>query len=113
MQISNKSKNTILAKEVIVADTLFKRIKGLLGKKTFQQGQALIIEPCNSIHTFFMRFSIDVLFVDKENKVIAAISALASFRLSPIYFKAALVVELPTGTIQATSTQINDLLTLE
>jgi uncharacterized membrane protein (UPF0127 family) len=113
MQISNKSKNTILAKDAIVADTLFKRIKGLLGKRTFQQGQALIIEPCSSIHTFFMRFSIDVLFVDKNNRVIKAISAFPPFRFSNIYFSSAFVIELPSGTINSTSTSEGDPLLIE
>ena len=113
MQIINRSKNTILAKEAIVADTLFKRIKGLLGKRAFQQGQALIIKPCNSIHTFFMRFSIDVLFVDKNNRAMKAISAFPPFRLSNIYFNSAFVIELPAGTINSTSTSEGDLLLIE
>ncbi len=108
MKIINKTKNTILAEEVMVADTPFSRMKGLLGNKEFSKGKAVLIRPCNSIHTFFMRFPIDVLFVDRGNRIIKAISTIKPFRLTPIYLKANFTVELPSGTIQATSTQEND-----
>jgi len=112
MVIINKTKNTILAKDTLVAATLITRIKGLLGRNDFQQGEALIIKPCNSIHTFFMHFPIDVLFVDKDSRVIKALSCLIPFRLSKIYFNASLAIELPAGTIQSTLTSEGDTLLL-
>jgi len=113
MKIINKTKNTVLAQNAICADRAFKRIKGLLGRKDFRQGEALIIKPCNSIHTFFMRFPIDALFVRKNNIIVKAISAIPPSRLTPIYFTACFVVELPSGTIQATSTLEGDILVIE
>jgi len=112
MQIANKTKNTILAQNAVIADTILKRMKGLLGRKDFKEGEALVLKPCNSIHTFFMSFAIDVVFVDSNNKVVKAISAMTPFRLSRIYFKARLAIELPVGTISKTTTQPNDLLQL-
>lgn len=112
MRIINQSKNTILSENAILANKFFKRIKGLLGKKEFVKGEALVIRPCNSIHTFFMRFPIDVLFVGRDNRVVAAISCLKPFGLSKIYFKASFVVELPAGTISTTFTHKGDLLSL-
>jgi uncharacterized protein len=108
MRLINQTRNTILAEDVSLADTLFKRIKGLLGRRDFKRGQALIIKPCNSIHTFFMRFPIDLLFVDETNKVVKLISNLAPFRLGPICLKSRLVVELPAGTIKSTFTTQGD-----
>jgi len=113
MEIINKTKNTVLAKEAIVADTALRRIKGLLGRKDFQPGEALIIKPCNSIHTFFMRFSIDVLFVDKNNRVIKALPSIKPFCFTSIYFKAHLAIELPAGTLDSSLTQEGDSLLLE
>lgn len=113
MKIINQTKNTILAEDVIMADTPLKRIKGLLGRKEFKKGQAIILKPCNSIHTFFMRFPIGVLFIDKENRVIKAIPHLEPFRLTSIYFNAAFTVELPADTIPSTLTQAGDRLSLE
>lgn len=100
MKIFNQTKNVILAEELILADTILKRLVGLLGKKEFRKGQALVLKPANSIHTFFMRFPIDVLFVDKENKVIKAISCLKPWRLSSVYLRAKVIIELPCGTLQ-------------
>lgn len=113
MKISNCTKNTILAEEAVLAAGIFKRLKGLLGKKTFEPGQAIILKPCNSIHTFFMRFPIDVLFVDKDNQVIKALSSLAPFSFSPIYIRAKLAIELPAGTILSTLTQEGDILNIK
>ncbi|MDO8661637.1 MAG: DUF192 domain-containing protein [Candidatus Omnitrophota bacterium] len=108
MRLINQTKNTILAETVYFADTPCKRIKGLLGRKNFASGEALIIKPCNAVHTFFMRFPIDLLFVDKTNKVLKVISNLTPFRLSPVYFRSCLVVELPAGRAKSTFTSQGD-----
>ena len=113
MRLINQTKHTVLAEDVSFADTPAKRIKGLLGRKDFNQGQALIIKPCNSIHTFFMRFPIDVLFVSSSHKVIKTISDFAPFRLSPVCFSSHFVVELPSTTLRSTSTTKGDQLRLE
>lgn len=112
MKIINKTKDIVIAQEALLASTPWKRVKGLLGEKELKSGQALILKPCNSVHTFFMRFPIDVLFVDKNNRVIKAIPSLRPFRLTSVYFKADFVVELPAGTLQVTHTAETDILAL-
>lgn len=112
MEIINKTKNTLLAKDIVIANTPFKRLKGLLGKKEFREGQAIILKPCNSLHTFFLRFAIDVIFVDKHNKVIEAISCLKPFHLTRVYWLSVLAIELPVGIIQSSHTQEADLLAI-
>ncbi len=112
MKIINQTKNTVLAENTVVADRLLSRIVGLLKRKDFKPGDALIIKPCNSIHTFFMRFSIDALFVDNHNRVIASAPSLTPFHISPIYFNAAYVIELPVGSIASSATQKGDTLTI-
>ena len=107
----NQTRNTILAVDAIMADTPLKRMKGLLGRKKLEDGQALILNPSNSIHSFFMRFTIDALFLDKENKVVAAVT-LSPWRLTRVYFNAILVIELPEGTIKTTHTQKGDIIQL-
>lgn len=113
MKIINKTKNTVLARDSLIADTLLQRIKGLLGRKDFHPGEALIIKPCNSIHTLFMRFPIDVLFVDTHNCVVGVFSWLKPFRITPIYFNAAYVIELPAGTVKSTLTEKGDKLKID
>lgn len=110
MKIINQTKDKVLAEEVFVADTVGKRIKGLLGRKEFSYPEALILKPANSIHTFFMRFPIDVLFVDKSNKVIKKICCFRPFRISLVYFQSRLVIELPAGVVQASFTSEGDFL---
>jgi hypothetical protein len=110
MTLINKTKNTVLAKKVLIANTPFKRIKGLLGKSDFKQEEALIIKPCNSIHTFFMRFAIDVIFVDKQNIIVKTISNLKPWRLTGVYLSANFCIELPAGTIASSRTSIGDCL---
>jgi uncharacterized membrane protein (UPF0127 family) len=113
MKIINITKNTLLAEEVMVADTFLKRMRGLLGKKEFRKGQALILNPCNSIHTFFMYFPIDVVFVDRHNQVIEVISSLRPGSLTRIYFNATFAIELPEGTLKSTLTSKGDTLLIE
>jgi len=112
MKIINRTNNAVLAENAIVADTFFTRAKGLLDRKDFNQGEALVIRPCNSIHTFFMRFPIDVLFVNKESKIIRVIPSLKPYRLSRVCFNSAFAVELPAGTLELTSTQEGETLTI-
>ena len=68
--LKNTSKgDDILAQDVLEAKTYFQKVKGLLGKKSLDDRKTLWIPRCQSIHTFFMKFSIDVIFVDKNLKV--------------------------------------------
>lgn len=113
MTLFNATKGVILAEKAAMADTFLKRLCGLLGKKELAKGQALIIKPCTSIHTFFMRFPIDVIFADKNNRIISVMPTLVPFRLSKLYFNASYAVELPSGLAKATSTSAGDLLKVE
>ena len=113
MRLINQTKNTILAQEVFLADNSLKRLKGLLGRKDFTAGEALIIKPCSSIHTFFMQFAIDVIFLDKDNRIIKTMSHLKPFRISRPYFHSSMVIELPVGVIQSSSSSPGDILKLE
>lgn len=108
MQLISFSKGNLLAKEAKIADSFLKRIKGLLGRKEFLEGEALIFYKTNSIHTFFMRFPIDVLFFDNEGKVIKAVSNLKPFRFCGVFSFSSNVAELPAGTILKTSTAVGD-----
>ncbi|KAB0668554.1 DUF192 domain-containing protein [Oryzomonas sagensis] len=88
-----------LAGTIHVAHSLFARMKGLLGRKSLDSGEALWIKPCKGIHTIGMRFTIDAVFLDGDNRVVAQIPSLPPNRISPIYRRAASVIELPAGTL--------------
>ena len=108
MKARNLRNGKELSSNVIVADQVLKRMKGLLGKRELPVGEALWIKPCMSIHTFWMRFPIDVVFLDKRNQVIVAIGNLQPGRMTRLYPKAASVLELPAGIIEATATEVGD-----
>jgi len=113
MKIINQTKHSVLAERAEVADTPSSRAKGLLGRTGLDQGEALILDPCSSIHTFFMKFSIDVLFLDKQNKVVKIAKNLKPGRLFGTILKGKLCIELPVGIIDKTGTGKGDQIFLE
>ena len=108
MKAYNVRNSKELSNSVAVADSLLKRMKGLLGKKEMLNGEALWIKPCISVHTFFMKFPIDVVFLNKTNRVIATISNLQPNRIARFYLQAISVLELPAGVLKATDTRVGD-----
>ena len=108
-KIINKTNNTILAERAEIADTPFRRIKGLLGRKALKEGEGIVITRCSSIHTFFMRFSIDVAFLDRHNRIMAMANSLPPARLFSSLFKGKIAIELPAGTLRKTGTKLGNL----
>ena len=100
MKVVLKKTNTTLSENVIIASSLYARIMGLMFKKNMNGNQSLLIEPCNSIHTCFMNFKIDVLFVSKKNEVVYVIENMDPWRFSSIHFRSKKVVEFPGGTLK-------------
>lgn len=90
-----------LVVNVSVAESLLARMRGLLGRASLPAGHGLLIRPCKGIHTFFMRFSIDVVFLDKDNRIVALYHSLPPNRMTPVYRKAISVLELPASTLGA------------
>lgn len=70
-QLINGRTDEILLSKVAVADTVWRRFVGLMGRNYLPDEEGLFLSPCSSIHCFFMRFPIDVVFVDKNNTVVA------------------------------------------
>lgn len=110
MRIINKSKNTVLANKGQLADTFLSRMVGLLAHSDLPSGEALVITRCNSIHMLFMRFAIDVIFVDKAHNVVGLVRDIKPFRLSRIYSRAFYAVECPVGVIDQTRTCEGDVI---
>jgi uncharacterized membrane protein (UPF0127 family) len=83
------------------ADTPATRTRGLLGRDSLAPGDGLILEPCRLIHTFFMRFSIDVLFIDRHFRVTRVAHDVRPFRFAWGGWAARTTLELPAGTVAA------------
>lgn len=95
----------MLVPDLEIARTSWSRFVGLMGRAELPSGTGLWIEPCNSIHMFFMRFAIDVLFLDRAGRVKRVMLRLKPWRVSPIVFGARTTVELPAGTLVDRSVQ--------
>jgi len=96
----NATRNAPIAAKVEKADTSASRNKGLLGRASLPADEALWIVPCPMIHTFFMQFPIDVLFLDTNLTVRRVIEDLRPWRLSPYVFSAHSVLELQGGVLK-------------
>ena len=105
----NLTRGTVLATSLETAASGKKRKKGLLGRDGLAPGGGLWIVPCESVHTFFMRFPIDLVYLDRRNRVRKLRSSVGAWRLSAC-FSAHSVVELPAGTIRSTETRKGDAL---
>jgi uncharacterized protein len=90
-----------IATRVVRADTFWSRLVGLLGRRDLASDEGLWIEPCDSVHTFFMRFPIDVAFVDGRGVVIRCVEQLRPWRATRLYAGARACVELAAGTLAA------------
>jgi uncharacterized membrane protein (UPF0127 family) len=107
MVLVNATKNTVLSDRCHFANSVFKRMIGLLNRKALALGEGLLIDRCYGIHTVGMRFPLDVLFMDKDLRVMRAVASLAPYRTC-IVRKAVYVLELPVGAIQRTRTEEGD-----
>ena len=113
MKVLNQTKNTTLVADATLADSFFSRMKGLLGRNSLPENEGLIITHCNSIHMFFMRFAIDVVFIDGDDTVVGIVENIPPFRLSRIFWKAKCAIEVPVGTIEKTQTGVGDKILIE
>ena len=112
MRVRNLTRNTILAESADVADTSSKRRTGLLKHERFDRGQGLWIVPCEGVHTFGMKFPIDVVYLSKKRQILKLRENMPARRMS-LCLRAHSVLELPAGTVAATGTARGDQLEFE
>lgn len=87
--------------------TMFERMRGLLGRPELKSGEALIIEPCNAVHTFGMTYPLDIVFVDAKGKVLKLCSQLPKLRMAKS-FGARMTIELAAGEAERIGLAIGD-----
>ncbi len=106
----NRTRTTYLATDLMIASTHWTRFRGLMATDSsrFARGQGLWINPSRGIHTFAMRFPIDAIYLDRESVVIHIEEGLKPWRMAAVRVRAASVLELPTGTIEETKTELGD-----
>ncbi len=99
---------TTLATHLRVAAAFASRLQGLLGKPALQRGEGLLLTKCNSIHMFFMNYSLDLVFCSAKDTVLGLTKNIKPWRVSRRFSDASYVLELPGGTIETAGLQLND-----
>ncbi|HXS93761.1 MAG TPA: DUF192 domain-containing protein [Candidatus Limnocylindrales bacterium] len=112
VQVRNDTRGVVLGDSVIVADSGATRRTGLLKHERLNAGEGLWIVPCEAVHTFFMKFPIDLVYIDKRRKVRKVRHAVPPWRMSGC-LTAKSVLELPAGTAERTGTRVGDELSIE
>ncbi len=108
MRVYNQTRNLSLITQGRLADTFWLRLRGLLGAAPLQKEEGLILVGEKSIHTLFMKFPIDVVYVNKNYQVIRTAANMVPYRLGPFVAQSAYVLEMPVGTIANTATRAGD-----
>lgn len=107
-RITNTTRNTLVAERAEHARSFWARLRGLMFRAGLPAQGGMVIEPNGSVHTFWMRFPIDVVFVDRQNRVVGLVEAMPPNRPYAGARKARRTIELPVGAIRASATQIGD-----
>jgi uncharacterized protein len=108
VRVVNESRQRVLGGRIRIADSLRARMRGFLFRRPPQTGEGLFLTACRGVHTYWMRYPLDVLLIDEAGNVIAAHAALPPGTRTPLYRSARFALELPTGAIHATGTAVGD-----
>jgi len=108
----NQKNDRQLASEIRVARSLWARFWGLMGRRSLHEGHGVLLTPCTSVHTFFMRFPIDVVFLDRNGRVVKIIPAMKPWRTALGGRGARSALELEAGAAEAKDLELGDVITL-
>lgn len=108
IEIKNITKKNTIASKGALADNFYTRLKGLIGRKALGVDEAVCIKPCKSVHTFFMRFSIDVIFIDENGLVCEIVRNIKPYRVSKYVSNARYVIEILTGNAHKLGIELGD-----
>ena len=112
--VRNVSRDGVaLGRRVVVANTVWTRLKGLLGAPPLQPGEGMLLDPCQAVHMYGMKQPLDVAFLGREGQVIAAYHDLRPGQRSKYHGKAKQALELPVGTLMETDTRVGDRLLVQ
>ena len=112
MAVVRKEDGGVVCERCLVADSTWRRMKGLLGRRELPEDEGILIRPCSSIHMFFMRFAIDAVFLDRELEVLRIAPGLKPWRMASKR-RSKMVLELPAGRCERVGLRVGDRLTLE
>ncbi|MFT4111381.1 DUF192 domain-containing protein [Silvibacterium sp.] len=113
VSVRNETTGRSIGGQILVADSSFTRMRGLLGRRNLDTGEGLWIRPSSGVHTFGMKFAIDVIGLDRKRRVVRLWNALVPNRLTSVSWKISSVVELPAGMIAESGTEIGHTLEMD
>ncbi len=113
VQITNRTRHTVLVTRGEIADNLWTRFRGLMGRRALPEGYGLYFPRESAIHTFGMRIAIDVVYLDRACRVVHLTNVMRPLRLGPLVRGARDVLELPVGTLERTETRVGDFLEIK
>jgi uncharacterized membrane protein (UPF0127 family) len=108
LAIENLTRGGFLGTQIEVADSFTTRLVGLLGRRELPPGGGLLIRPSSGVHTFAMRFPIDVVTLDRRQRILSLHPNLRPWRISRLDLRIRSVLELPSGTIAQTGLRVGD-----
>jgi uncharacterized protein len=106
--VFNQTRESFLSLNVTLTDTHVGRLKGLLGKLRLKGDEGIWIVPSKGVHTIGVLFAVDLIYLDRNNKVIHLEESFGRFRIGPVRAGGASVLELPPRTIYSSQTQVGD-----
>ena len=112
MAVVRKTNGTVVCERCVLADSVWLRMKGLLGRRELPEDEGVLIRPCSSIHMFFMRFAIDAVFLDRELEVLRIAPGLKPWRMAGKR-RSKSVLELPAGRCERVGLREGDRLVVE
>ena len=108
VSVTVRGKATVIGDKIAVADSSATRFLGLMGKRSLEPGSGMWITPSSGVHTFWMRMRIDIVALDKENRVVALAHSVPPWRISCVSLKTRSVLELPAGRIAECGISVGD-----
>jgi uncharacterized membrane protein (UPF0127 family) len=106
--VFNQTRESFLSLNVALTDTHFGRLKGLVGRLRLKGDEGIWVVPSQGVHTIGVLFAVDLIYLDKDNRVIHLDESFGSFRIGPVRSAGASVLELPMRTIYSSQTQMGD-----
>lgn len=112
MKFYHRATGQLLAEKVVLANTFLTRLRGLIARSRLAPTEALWLRPCNGVHTWWMHYAIDVIFLDRDLRIVKLVENMRPFRLTAPHREARSVLEMAARSISHAQLKIGDQLEL-
>ncbi len=113
VKVINETQNEVIFEKGLLANNFFDRFRGLMARKRINDNEALCIVPCKGVHTFFMKFSIDVIHIDRNDNICYIEKNLKPWKMGKIVKTTSYVIEMKAGRAERLNLKVKDKIILE